>query len=74
MCASTAKKAIEQRLLGLLSYYYYHLPIYAKSYINVVIGQVETTFGVNRFVALAGINVINVSGRVKGRNKIYFPL
>ena len=29
-CASTAKKAIEQRLLGFLNYNSYHLPMYAK--------------------------------------------
>ena len=42
---------------------------------NDVISQVGTIFRVNKFVALvtfAGINVTNVSGREKGRNKFYF--
>ena len=44
---------------------------------NDVISHVGTIFRVNKFVALvtfAGIYVINVSGREKGRSKFYFTL
>ena len=73
-CASTAKKAIEQRLLGLLIYNSNHFPKYSKP----GMAYVASIFCVNEFVALvtfsSGTNIMNVSAAELRQNKLYFAL